>query len=90
MAIIFKKYFIYLFLERGREREKERETMICERNINRLPLSRPQPRSWPTTQGCAPTGIEPGTLWFTGRHSVTEPHQPGPIISYSWYLRDTF
>ena len=34
---IFKKYFIYLFLERGEGREKERE-----RNINVwLPLERP-------------------------------------------------
>ena len=23
-------------------------------------------------------GIEPATLWFTGQHSATEPHQPGP------------
>ena len=47
-----KKDFIYLYLDRGKEREKERE-----RNINvRLPLTRPQPGTWPATQACALTG----------------------------------
>ena len=46
-----KKRF-YLFLERGEEREKERE-----RNINIwLPLMRPLLATWPATQAYALTG----------------------------------
>ena len=49
---LFKKDFIYLCLERGEGKEKERE-----RNINVwLPLMRPPLGTWPTTQPCALTG----------------------------------
>ena len=48
----FLKYFIYLLLERGEGREKERE-----RNISVWwPLTRPLLETWPTTQACALTG----------------------------------
>ena len=48
----FIKYFVYLFLDRGERREKERE-----RNINLwLPLMFPLLGTWPTTQACALTG----------------------------------
>ena len=48
----FFKDFIYLFLERGEGREKDRE-----RNINVwLPLAHPLPGTWPPTQACALTG----------------------------------
>ena len=48
----FFKDFIYLFLERGEGREKEKE-----RNINVwLPLVRPLLGTWPATQACALTG----------------------------------
>ena len=48
---IFKD-FIYLFLERGEGREKERtrNTNVC------LPLAYPLLGTWPTTQACALTG----------------------------------
>ena len=53
-TLIFKKYFIYLFLDRGEGKENERE-----RNIHVwLPLAHP-PRggpTWPATQACALTG----------------------------------
>ena len=39
-----------LFLERGERREKEREG-----NIDWLPLTYPQPGTWPATQACALT-----------------------------------
>ena len=46
---IFFKDFIYLFLERGEGREKERE-----KNINVwLPLVRPLLGTWPATQAHA-------------------------------------
>ena len=45
----FWKDFIYLFLERGEGREKERE-----RNINvGFPLMHPQLGTWPATQARA-------------------------------------
>ena len=48
----FLKDFIYLFLDRGEGREKERE-----RNINVwLPLTRPLLGTWPTTHTCVLTG----------------------------------
>ena len=35
---------------------------MCERNINRFPLTHPQPGTWPTTQACALTGNRTGSL----------------------------
>ena len=53
---IFFKDFVYLFLERGEGREKERE-----RNINVwLPLAHPQLGTWLATQACALTGNQAG------------------------------
>ena len=50
--ISYFEEFMYLFLERGGGREKERE-----RNINVwLLLSHPPLGTWPTTQACALTG----------------------------------
>ena len=58
----FLKDFIYLFLERGEGKEKERE-----RNIDWLFLTRDQ-TGGTTTQACVPTRNPPGvTLHFAGR-----------------------
>ena len=47
---------MYLFLERGEGREKERE-----RNINVwFPLTGPPLGTWPETQACALTGNQMG------------------------------
>ena len=51
LSFFFKKDFIYLFLDRGEGREKERE-----RNNVWLPLMRPLLGTWPSTQACALTG----------------------------------
>ena len=66
----FKKDFIYLFLEWGRERG--RETSMSKWNINCLPLS-----CTLTNQGLVPqpththwVGIEPATFHFLGWHST--------------------
>ena len=51
-----KKYFIYLFSDRGEGKEKERE-----RNINVwLPLSHSLLGTWPATQACVLTGNRTG------------------------------
>ena len=65
--LFFGRDFIYLFLERGGGKEKERE-----RNINVwVPLACPLLGTWPATLACALTAIEPATLWFTGPLSYT-------------------
>ena len=49
--------FIYLVLDRGEEREKEKR----ERDINVwLPLQCPPLETWPATQACAPTRSRTG------------------------------
>ena len=81
-----RKFFFflrfYLFLDRGEGREKERE-----RNINVWYCLSHTPHWGPGLQPrCVPwLGIELVTLWFTGWHSTTEPHQPGQQISFKWY-----
>ena len=50
ITFLFKKNF-NLLLERGEEKEKERE-----RNIKWLPLTGPPLGTWPATQACALTG----------------------------------
>ena len=50
---------LYLFLERGVGREKERE-----RKISLLPLACPLLGTWLVTQACAPTGNRTSNLLF--------------------------
>ena len=45
---------LYLFFRaRGREGERGIETLMCEGNINQLPLTHPQVETWPATQAWA-------------------------------------
>ena len=53
---IFLKDFKFIFRERGRERERRRETLMFKRNINWLPLTHPQLGIWPATQAHVLTG----------------------------------
>ena len=56
MSFFFFKDFIYLFLEKGEGREKERE-----RNISVwLPLTWPPLGPWPASQACALIGDRTG------------------------------
>ena len=56
--LFFLKDFIYLFLDRGEGREKERE-----RNINVwFPVAHLLLGAWPTTQGWALTGNQTSDL----------------------------
>ena len=58
---MFFKDFIYLFLERGKGREKEREG-----NIDQLLLEHTQLGTEPTTQACALTGDQTSDLLLCG------------------------
>ena len=73
----FKKDFIYLFLERGEGKEKEKE-----RKINMwLSLTCPLLVTWPATQACALTGHmrESNQRPFGSQAGTqsSEPYQPG-------------
>ena len=81
LPFIFLKDFIYLFLDRGEGREKERE-----RNIIVCSLECPLLGTWPATQACALTGNQPETLGLQAGAQSTEPHQPGPY-TYSLNVR---
>ena len=56
LLYLFFKDFIYLFLERGREREREGEKHQCVVASGVHPLQ----GTWPTTQACALTGNRAG------------------------------
>ena len=56
---IYFKDFIYLLLERGGGREKEKHQGARDTS-DRLPLTCPQLGTWPTTQACALTGNQTG------------------------------
>ena len=62
-TIFLKILFIF---ERGERREKEREgeTSMWERYIDRLLLAHPQLGTWPTTQACALSGNQTSDLLF--------------------------
>ena len=66
LIFAFLKDFIYLFLERGEGREKEREE-----NINVwLPLAHPTGDLTCNPGMCSRLGIELVTFWFAGQHSI--------------------
>ena len=59
--------YLFIFREEKGGRKRGRETLMCERYIYRLPLTHPQPQTWPTTQACALAGIELVTFHSAGR-----------------------
>ena len=46
----------YFYREGNRRRKRGRETSMCERDIDRLPLACPQQENWPATLACTLTG----------------------------------
>ena len=54
---VLKILLIYFFVREGkRMRKRGRETLMCMKYINRLPLVHPQLGTWPATKPCAPSG----------------------------------
>ena len=78
LRLIFFKRFIYLLLDRGEGRGKEKE-----RNINVwLPLVRPPLSTWPETQARTLTRNQTGEPFgLQAGVQSTEPHQPGHFFS---------
>ena len=60
--VLFLKDFIYLFLERRKEKEKKRGRKIDVWEKHQLPLTSPQMRTWPATQACVLTGNRTSNL----------------------------
>ena len=90
LVCIFPTYIfkdiIYLFLEKGEERQKERrETSIFERNIDGLPLSLPPTRERAATQAYALT-MKLAIFYFAGKWLPTEPPGSGHIYYYIIYF----
>ena len=55
-------FYLFIFRERGMEGEKGRETAMCKRYMDRMPIARPQPGTWPSTQASALTGNRTSNL----------------------------
>ena len=60
----FKILFIYFFFKRERKgrKKRERETLMCERYIDRLPITHPHLGTWAETQARALTGSQTSDL----------------------------
>ena len=73
----FKKkiLFILIFTEREREGERGRETLMCERNIDSLPLTHPS--LGPAWNPSLRPDWESNWLGFQHHAQSTEPHQSG-------------
>ena len=74
-SILFLKDFTYLFLETGREGERERNISVW------LPVARLLLGTGPTTQAYSLLGIQPQPLGSQAGTQSTQPHQPGPEVS---------
>ena len=75
VPVNFFKRFYLLILERGREGERKGEKYHCAIAFCAPPTG---DLTWPTTQECALTGNQMGTLRSQAGAQSTEPHQPKP------------
>ena len=64
------RFYLSIFREKGREGQRGRETLMCERYIDWFPLTRALLGTWPITWHVSWLGIEPAALQFTGRSSI--------------------
>ena len=60
--VLFSKYFISLFLERGEMRDRNID--VREKHQTVSSLTHPQPRTWPQSRHVHWPGIELGTFWL--------------------------
>ena len=82
---VFSFFFLntlFIFREMGKEGEREGETSMCEIH-DQLPLTHPQPGTWPAPQPHALTGNRTGELSVCRRHSVhwATPARAGGVFS---------
>ena len=80
-SFFFFEDFIYLFLESGREGEREGDKYQCVVALRARPP--PPLETWPATQACALTGkLNQQPFDSQAGTQSTEPHQPGLFLSY--------
>ena len=79
--IFFKRFYLFIFRERGKEGERGKERSMCG-CLSCGPHWGPglQPRHVPWL------GIKLVTLWFTACAQSTELHQPGLNFFLIWFL----
>ena len=79
---IFKNLFI--FRESGKEGwKRRRETLMCEKNIDLLPLAHPTTRDLAHNPACALTGNWTGDLWVCGMTPNLQSHISQVYILFS-------
>ena len=54
MATFFQRFYLFIFIERGREGEREGEKHQCEGNIDQLPLIRTLTKDQTCNPGTCP------------------------------------
>ena len=79
---LFKKDFIYLLLEKGKGKEKERNVRKTYQSAS---SHTPPNGTWPATQACALTGIRTGNLSVCrpGLNPLSHTHQLGLVAHMS-------
>ena len=77
----FKKKILFILRERGREKERERNTDVRNK-LGLVALTRPQLGTWPAVQACALTGNWTGDLRFVGRCPThwAKPGRANPLL----------
>ena len=79
LPFLFKKYFIYFWIEGKGRTKRGREISTCDCLLCTL--------YWgpgPQTRHVPWLGIKPATLWFVGQHSV---HWATPARTHSFFLK---
>ena len=85
LPIFFKRFYLFIFRERGREREREGEKHRCKRETSIGCLSyAPQPGTDPATQACALTRNETRDFLLCGTMSHLLGHTAQSKPSQYW------
>ena len=67
----FLRFYSFTFRERGRKgRKKGRETSVCKKYMDPLPLAHPTWGPGPQLSHVSWLGIKLSTSWFAGQHSI--------------------
>ena len=80
-TFFFLRFYLFIFRERGREGERERNISVW------LPLMWPPLGTWPATQACAPTGNRTANPLVCSPHSI---HRAMPARAEILFTRYTY
>ena len=82
----FLRFYLFYFLERGRERDREGAKHQCVVTSHMTPSG----NLAHNLDMCPRLGTEPGTLCFIGRHSTTEQPSQGEFNIFQDFSQFTF